>query len=77
MLSLEHSLWSDCRLLLCTYSEVEVSMCNPVSHVPQVLERANKNEYGLAAGVWAKGGWCSAAHACDRKLSLHRGHVRD
>ena len=23
----------------------------------QVLERANKSEYGLAAGIWAKGGW--------------------
>ena len=52
-------------------------MCNTVWSLSQVLERANKNEYGLAAGVWAKGGCCSAAHACDVEPSLYRGHVHD
>lgn len=36
-------------------------MCNLARYGVQVLERANKNEYGLAAGVWAKGGWHSRA----------------
>ena len=45
---------TDCGLVSCT-SEVEQSICNQTWRVLQVLERANKNEYGLAAGVWAKG----------------------